>query len=70
MVDLKNKVEFFLTAVISVNENQIYNDDKYEYETIGVPFMENLGKVIYEYELKRERKVIPDLNKFELDYKN
>ena len=70
VVDLKNKVEFFLTAVISVNENQIYNDDKYEYETIGVPFMENLGKVIYEYELKRERKVIPDLNKFELDYKN
>ena len=69
VVDLENKVEFFLTAVISVNENQIYNDDKYEYDNIGVPFMENLGKVVYEYELKRKRKVIPDLSKFEIDYK-
>ena len=68
VVDLKNKVEFFLTAVISVNENQIYNDDKYEYDNIGVPFMEDLGKVVYEYELNRKRKITPDLSKFVLEY--
>lgn len=64
VVDLKNKVEFFVTAVIYVNENGTFNDGKYEYETIGLPFMANLGQVIYDYELKRERAVVPEVEKF------
>ncbi len=63
IADIKNKVEFMLSAVISVNGNGIYNDDNYDYETIGIPFMANLGKVIYEYELQRERKFKPDLKR-------
>lgn len=64
VVDFKNKVEFMLTATLSVNENQIYNDGIYEYDDIGFPFMAELGEAVYEYELKRERAHIPDLSRF------
>jgi len=68
IIDLEKNVEFFLAATIHVNENQIFNDDNYEYETIGLPFLSNLGKVIYDYEVKRERKFEPDLSKFRIEY--
>ena len=68
VVDFKNKVEFMLSAMIYVNEDQIFNDDKYEYDKIGYPFLANLGSVIYKYELKRDRKFKPDLSKFKIDY--
>ncbi len=68
IVDFKNKVEFMLTAVVQSNENGIYNDNKYEYETVTLPFMKNLGQVIYEQELTRQKKYLPDLKKFKLDY--
>lgn len=68
IVDLKNKVEFFLTAVIQSNEDGIYNDNKYEYETVCYPFMGNIGRIIYQYELERKRDRSPDLSKFKLAY--
>ena len=61
IVDFENGVEFMLTATIHVNDNETYNDDKYEYEEIGLPFLGNLGRVIYDYELKRKRNNKPDL---------
>lgn len=64
-VDYKNKVEFLLAAVVQSNNNGIYNDDKYEYETVCFPFLEHIGQIIYQYELKRNKKVLPDLKKFE-----
>lgn len=67
-VDYDNNVEFMLSAVIHCNSDEIFNDDKYEYNTVGFPFMKNLGQVIYEHELKRNRKVIPNLNKLRYDY--
>lgn len=68
VVDFNNNIEFLLSAVIYVNEDQIFNDDKYEYDQIGFPFLSNLGAVIYNYELKRERKNLPNLSKLRLDY--
>ena len=68
IVDFKNKVEFFLSAAIYCNTDGILNDDKYDYDTIGLPFLKQLGQVIYEYELKRERPVKPDLSAFIFDY--
>ena len=62
VVDFKNKIEFFISAVIYCNSDGILNDDKYDYDTIGLPFMKNLGKVIYDYELKRNYKIRPDLS--------
>jgi hypothetical protein len=69
IVDFKNKVEFMLTAVVQSNEDGIYNDNKYEYATVCLPFMKNLGQVLYNYELKRSKKYLPDLKKFTFDYK-
>ena len=68
VVDFEKKIEFLLTAMIYVNENQIFNDDEYEYDEIGLPFLANLGRVIYEYELKRKREHQPDLSRFEIEY--
>ncbi len=68
IVDFQNNVEFLLSAVIHVNDNETYNDGNYEYETIGYPFMKELGSAVYDYELTRKRSNIPDLSKFKLAY--
>jgi hypothetical protein len=67
-VDFENKVEFMISATILSNKNEIFNDDTYDFDTIGFPFMKALGKSIYEYELKRERKYKPDLSAFKFQY--
>lgn len=59
IIDLENNIEFFLTATILVNDNQIFNDGQYEYESIGLPFLASLGKAVYEYELNRPRNHMP-----------
>ena len=64
IIDTKNQVEFFLSAVIHVNGNQIYNDNQYEYDEVGLPFLEKLGNMIYEHEKSRPKKHTPDLSKF------
>ena len=64
IIDTKNKLEFILAANIHVNANETYNDGKYEYENIGLPFFGKLGSVIYEHELKRKRKHRPDFSRF------
>lgn len=66
IVDFENRIEFLLTAVIQVNENQIYNDDTYEYDEIGFPFMANLGRVIYDLERKRPREHYPNLSRYQV----
>jgi hypothetical protein len=68
IVDFEKNIEFALSATIYVNANEIFNDDKYEYETVGYPFMKNLGKAIYDYEITRERKYKPNLKKFVMKY--
>ncbi|HYH14042.1 MAG TPA: serine hydrolase [Flavisolibacter sp.] len=68
VVDFDNKIEFLLSAVIHCNPDGIYNDDKYEYEKVGFPFMKHLGEVIYEYEKTRKRKYLPDLSIFKMNY--
>ncbi len=68
IVDFDNNVEFLLTAVILVNENEIFNDGKYKYDTVGYPFMKNLGRAFYEHELKRKKEHLPNLQKFKIQY--
>lgn len=69
LVDFTNGIEYFLTAVVQSNDDGIFNDNKYEYETVCYPFMKNLGRSIYEVELKRANKNKPNLSKFKMDYK-
>ena len=68
VADFKNKVEYMLTATIYVNSDGVMNDNKYDYDNIGYPFMYKLGQCIYNYELKRERKYKPDLSEFNIHY--
>jgi hypothetical protein len=68
VVDFSNHIEYFLSATISCNSDGIYNDDHYDYDNVGYPFMKHLGEAIYRYELKRKREVVPDLSKFKINY--
>ncbi|MEO6188435.1 MAG: serine hydrolase, partial [Ginsengibacter sp.] len=68
VVNFDKNIEFFLSAAINCNTNGIVNDDNYDYDTIGFPFMKNLGRVIYDYELNRKRKHTPDLSEFKIAY--
>ena len=54
--DTKYNVEFLLTATILVNENRIFNDDTYQFDEIGIPFLAELGRQVYQYELQRKEK--------------
>ncbi|MEO7309183.1 MAG: serine hydrolase [Chitinophagaceae bacterium] len=68
IVDFESKTEFMVSCSMLCNSDGIFNDDKYDYETIGFPFMKNLGEVLYQYEKTRPRKYAPDLSKLVFDY--
>lgn len=68
IVDLKNNIEFFLSANIYCNRDGIFNDDRYDYDSVGYPFLKNLGQVIYQYESQRKRKRAPHLSTFQFQY--
>src|SRR5690606_40920599 len=70
IVDFENKVEFMLTATIYTNSDGILNDDNYDYESVGWPFLNQLGRTLLQYELERERKYSPDLSRFAIPYHN
>jgi len=54
IIDHDNRIEFLLSATISCNRDGIYNDDQYDYDEIGYPFMKHLGEVILKYEQERK----------------
>ena len=68
VADFKNNVEFMLAATVYVNSDEILNDDKYDYDSVGWPFMNKLGQTIYKYELNRDRKYKPNLSDFKINY--
>lgn len=68
VVDFEKNIEFFLSAVIDVNLNQVYMDDNYAYDSLAFPYLADLGKAVYDYELKRSRKNLPDLKRFKFEY--
>ncbi|GAB4026939.1 serine hydrolase [Spirosoma koreense] len=68
VADFDNKIEYMLSATLYVNSDGILNDDKYEFESIGHPFMYQLGQTIYQYELSRKRPHVPDLSAFRIPY--
>ena len=43
----KEDVEFFLTATIYTNKNEIINDNIYEYEDTAIPFLSRLSNALY-----------------------
>ena len=43
----KEDLEFFLTATIYTNKNEVINDNIYEYGDIAIPFLSKLSKALY-----------------------
>jgi hypothetical protein len=67
IVDFEAGVEFMLAATIHVNEDGLFNDDHYDYDKVGLPFLANLGRVVYAHEKQRKRKRKPDLSRFKIE---
>jgi len=70
IVDFSKGIEFILSATIDCNMDGILNDDRYEYDGIGYPFMRSLGQAIYDYELRRRKNNFPDLSGLRFSYDN
>ena len=68
VVDFEKKIEFFVSATIYCNNDGILNDDRYDYDTIGFPFMKALGRALYEFEVKRKKNNLPDLSSLLFTY--
>ena len=59
VADTVRGVEFLLSAVVYVNADGVLNDDQYEYDTIGQPFLRALGRRVYEAECRRAARKRP-----------
>ena len=68
--DFDNGIEFFLSATVLVNANGTFNDNVYEYDTIGIPFMRDLGRAVHAYELIRQRQAPANLDAVRFDYED
>jgi hypothetical protein len=68
VVDFDRGIEFMLSAVVYCNSDGVFNDDTYDYDRVGFPFLGNLGRVIYDYETRRKRVNKPNLSRFRVDY--
>ncbi len=62
--DSLHQSEFLLSAVLYVNQDGIINDGAYEYDTIGEPFLAQLGQFFCQYEAQRPRQFAPNLTLF------
>ncbi len=69
IIDKKNKLEYFLSATIYCNSDGIFNDDHYDFEQVGYPFLLQLAQLIHDHESKKVRTIVPDLSGFDIDYR-
>lgn len=69
VADFNTGAEFLLAAVVYVNSDEVLNDDKYDYDTVGFPFLRDLGRAVLDYEQKRPRRHPADLSGFKIDYR-
>lgn len=56
--------EFSLSAVLYVNKDGTINDGKYEYESVGLPFLAALGQHIHQFERNRQKQYPANLQEF------
>lgn len=69
VADFDRGVEFILAATILCNSDGIFNDDAYDYDRIGFPFLAKLGRAVYAHEVKRPKARKPNLEKFRVKVK-
>jgi hypothetical protein len=68
VMDTKSKIEYMLAATLYVNSDGVINDGKYDYTTIGHPFLYQLGQTIYQHELQRKRTYKPKFGNLLIKY--
>lgn len=68
VADFHHGIEYMLAVTVYVNSDGILNDGRYDYETIGWPFLYKVGQAIYRHELARDRRFRPDLSRFKMTY--
>ncbi len=44
--ELRTRKKYLLSAIIYCNSDGIFNDDRYDYDSVGFPFMKALGRAI------------------------
>lgn len=49
IINHRTNKKYIITATIHVNHNQIYNDGIYEYESVGIPFLAELGRQLINF---------------------
>ena len=54
-------------AINKIDELEM-EESTLQYYELGLPFLAKLGKIIYNYELKREKAVSPDFSRYLLKY--
>ena len=54
IVDIKNQIEFMISATILVNKDQVFNDNIYDYDEVGLPFLGELGRQLYNKNFKKK----------------
>ena len=68
VVDFDRHIEFMVSTSLYCNSDGILNDDHYDYDSVGLPFMKQLGRTLYEYECTRPREHTPSLLDFRMRY--
>lgn len=53
ITDSARHIQFLLSATIYCNSDGIFNDDQYDYDTVGLPFLKQVGRWFYEREKQR-----------------
>lgn len=55
IVDFENNIEFMLSAALYANEDEVINDGRYDYNSIALPFLAELGRSILKYEQSKPK---------------
>lgn len=64
VVNPSNGIEFMVSAVLYTNKRNTFGTGNYEYDTVGLPFLRDLGVALYHLESLRTRKFKNDLSIF------
>lgn len=65
IVDFRHHRDFFLSATLYVNSDGVINDNKYDYVTLGFPFLKALGKLFLHHEQRRPPQDGPHLQRWQ-----
>jgi hypothetical protein len=54
ITDTNSRTEYYLSAVVYVNRDGVVGNGKYEYYTVGLPFLRHLGRAVHAWVVRRQ----------------